>query len=85
MTYRPSRRIIAGGQAPLEILDLGPNPGGRWQARLRGRSCGGYLVGRGDTIALALTDLRRHYQQELASIDAGEQDLQAMGLLRGKR
>lgn len=82
MSYGQPRRIIAGGQAPLEVKDLGPNPGGRWQARLRGRSCGGYNVGRGDTIVKALADLRRSYAQELASIDAGERDLQAMGLLR---
>lgn len=76
------RRIIAGGQAPLEVSDLGPNPGGRWRARLRGRSCGGYLVGRGNTVPLALADLRRSYAQELAAIEAGERDLRAMGLLK---
>lgn len=76
-----SGRIIAGGQAPLEVRDLGPNPGGRWQARLRGRSCGGYLVGRGDSIEAALEDLRGSYRRELAAIEAGETDLRRMGMM----
>lgn len=80
-------RIIAGGQAPLELTDFGPGQlkaqggGGRWRARLRGRSCGGYLVGRGDDIRAAIEDLRRDYRQELAAIDKGELDLIDMGII----
>lgn len=47
----------------------------RWQARLKGRSCGGYLVGTGPTPLAAIEKLEQSYVEELDSVRRAKADV----------
>lgn len=82
----PGVWLEAGGR-PALVLRKGPTTDPRylWQARLVGRSDGGYNVGNGPTPGQAIDDLVRRYRECIDAIEAGRHELREMGQLTEPR